>query len=144
MPAAPPSGPQPWPQGDILAGDRGPVAEYRAQYEREARDSKATDVEGAVKTAFGRSKRADLLHSTSCHENICRVLIRWSPDRAQDYIQSVRWLALGTAWPPGQAGFESRLALASGSETDKDGSRIVELYLKRRSSEVARQPSHPH
>lgn len=141
---APPPGPAPWPQGDILAGDRGPVAEYRAQYEREARDAKATDVEGAVRTAFGHSKRPDLLHSTSCHENICRVLIRWSPDRANDYIQSVRWLALGTSWPPGQPGFDSRVAIASGSESDKDGSRIVELYLKRRPPELARQPTHPH
>ena len=141
---APPPGPAPWPQGDILAGDRGPVAEYRAQYEREARDAKATDVENAVRTAFGHSKRPDLLHSTSCHENICRVLIRWSPDRANDYIQSVRWLALGTSWPPGQPGFDSRLAIASGSESDKDGMRIVELYLKRRPPELARQPAEPH
>jgi hypothetical protein len=141
--AAPPPGPAPWPQGDILAGDRGPVAEYRAQYEREARDSKATDVEGAVRTAFGHSKRPDLLHSTSCHENICRVLIRWSPDRAHDYIQSVRWLALGTSWPPGQPGFDSKVAIASGSESDKEGSRIVELYLKRRPAELARQPAEP-
>jgi hypothetical protein len=127
-----------------LAGDRGPVGEYRAQYEREARDSKATDVEGAVRNAFGHSKTPDLLHSASCHESVCRVLIRWSPERASDYIASVRWLALGTSWPPGQPGFDSHVALASGSESAKDGSRIVELYLKRRPPELAKQPSHPH
>jgi hypothetical protein len=72
------------------------------------------------------------------------VLIRWSPDRTRDYLQSMRWLALGTPWPPGQPGFDSQIAFTGASENDKDGGRLVEIYLKRRPPSAAKPAAHPH
>jgi hypothetical protein len=143
-PPAAPTGPAPWPQGDLLAGSKGPVDEWQALYDRQARDSASTDIETNIRQNFTRSSRPDLLHSVSCREGVCKMLIRWAPDRAQDYIKSMRWLALGTAWPPGQPGFESQVAYRGASENDKDGNRLVEIYLKRRSPTASRNPSHPH
>lgn len=132
------------PPGDILAGDRGPVDAYRALYGRQARDSEATTIEDAIRTAFSHAKTPDLMQSVSCHEAICKVLIRWSPERARDYLLATRWLAPGTAWPPGTPGFETRFAITTVSDTDADGTRLVELYLKRRSASAAQPASHGH
>lgn len=126
----------PWPQTDILAGSRGPIDEYRGLYNQQTRDAAATDVENGIRQAFTHSSLPDLLHSASCHESVCKLLIRWTPDRAREYIKAVRWLALGTAWPPGLPGFHSQIAFANGSETDRDGMRFVELFLMRRPMEA--------
>ncbi|HET8937678.1 MAG TPA: hypothetical protein VFN67_29745 [Polyangiales bacterium] len=141
--SAPPQAPL-GPPGDMLAGQRGPVEEYQALYDRQARDSAATEVEGAIGAAFKHSTRPDLLHSASCHESVCKVLIRWSPDRTRDYLQSMRWLALGTPWPPGQPGFDSQIAYTGASENDKDGGRLVEVYLKRMPPAAAKPAAHSH
>lgn len=143
---AAPAAPQA-PQGppvDMLAGQKGPVEEYQALYDRQARDAAATEVEGAISLAFKKSTRPDLLHSASCHESVCKVLIRWSPDRTRDYLQSMRWLALGTPWPPGQPGFDSQIAYTGASQNDKDGSRLVEVYLKRMPPSAAKPAAHSH
>lgn len=144
-PAAP-AAPQPplGPPGDMLAGQKGPVEEYQALYDRQARDGAATEVEGAIGLAFKKSSRPDLLHSASCHESVCKVLVRWSPDRTRDYLQSMRWLALGTPWPPGQPGFDSQIAYTGASQNDKDGSRLVEVYLKRNPPGSPKPAAHAH
>jgi hypothetical protein len=121
-----------------MPGERGPIQEYQALYDRSTRDSAAHEVEGAIKTAFGKSTQTDLLHSMSCREQVCKVLIRWSPERMRDYIVSMRGLALGMAWPPGQAGFESQIAITTASQKDQNGGRMVELLLKRRSPSAAK------
>lgn len=123
---------------DFLPGERGPVQEYQALYDRSTRDSVAHVVEGSIRSAFGKSTTPDLLHSTSCREQVCKVLIRWSPERMRDYVASMRGLALGMAWPPGQPGFESQIALTTASQKDKDGGRLVELLIKRRSASAAK------
>jgi len=121
------------PANDFMPGERGPIQEYQALYDRSTRDSAAHEVEGAIKSAFGKSTTPDLLHSTSCREQVCKVLIRWTPERMRDYVMSMRGLALGMAWPPGQPGFESQIAITTASQKDKDGGRLVELLIKRRS-----------
>ena len=125
-------------QSDFLPGERGPVDDYQALYDRSARDAAAHEIESSIKTAFSKSSRPDLLHSSSCREHVCKVLIRWSPDRMRDYVASMRGLALGMAWPPGQAGFESQIAITTASQKDKDGGRLVELLIKRRAAGAAK------
>jgi hypothetical protein len=123
---------------DFLPGERGPIQEYQALYDRSTRDSAAHQVEDTIKSAFGKSSTPDLLHSMSCREQVCKVLIRWTPERMRDYVVSMRGLALGMAWPPGQPGFESQIAITTASQKDKDGGRLVELLLKRRSVTAAK------
>lgn len=123
---------------DFMPGERGPIQEYQALYDRSTRDSAAHTVESTIQTAFGKSTSPDLLHSTSCREQVCKVLIRWSPERMRDYVSAMRGLALGMAWPPGQPGFESQIAIATASQKDKDGGRLVELLIKRRSPTAAK------
>jgi hypothetical protein len=123
---------------DFMPGERGPIQEYQALYDRSTRDSAAHTVESAIQSAFGKSTSPDLLHSTSCREQVCKVLIRWTPERMRDYVASMRGLALGMAWPPGQPGFESQIAIATASQKDKDGGRLVELLIKRRSPTAAK------
>ena len=137
-----PSGPKAWPQGDLLEGRKGPVDEWQTLYESQTRDAASTEIEVGIRNSFiSHSTRPDLLHSASCREGMCKLLIRWAPDRARDYIQGMRWLALGSPWPPGQTGFESRVAYTAASAPDQDGVRLVEVYLKRRSPS-APEPSH--
>lgn len=135
-PAAAPAPKPKGPPSDFLPGERGPVEQYEALYQRSTRDSVAHEIEDTIKTAFGRSSTPDLLHSTSCREQICKVLIRWTPERTRDYVAAMRGLALGMAWPPGQPGFESQIAITTASQTDKDGGRLVELLIKRRSPDA--------
>lgn len=132
-PEPPPAAPSKPIQSDFMPGERGPKEEYQALYDRSARDAAAHEVESAIKSAFGKSTTPDLLHSASCHEQVCKVLIRWTPERMRDYVASMRGLALGMAWPPGQPGFESQIAITTASQKDQDGGRLVELLLKRRS-----------
>ena len=126
------------PTNDFMPGERGPIQEYQALYDRSTRDSAAHEVEGSIKSAFGKSTTPDLLHSTSCREQVCKVLIRWTPERMRDYVVAMRGLALGMAWPPGQPGFESQIAITTASQKDKDGGRLVELLIKRRSPTAAK------
>ena len=123
---------------DFMPGERGPIQEYQALYDRSTRDSAAHHVESTIQSAFGKSTSPDLLHSTSCREQVCKVLIRWTPERMRDYVVSMRGLALGMAWPPGQPGFESQIAITTASQKDKDGGRLVELLIKRRSPTAAK------
>lgn len=116
---------------DPITGERGPVEEYRSQYERETRDAAAHLVEAHIRSAFAHAQTPDLFQSVSCHQNICKVLLSWSPERARDYIQSVTWLGLGSRRPHSEHGFDGQLALAPVSAKDDRGGRLVELYLKR-------------
>ncbi|MET0388694.1 MAG: hypothetical protein ABW321_22170, partial [Polyangiales bacterium] len=119
------------PVDDPMTGERGPVEEYRSMYERETRDADAQKVEATIRSAFAHAQRPDLFQSASCRANICKVLLHWSPELARDYIQSVTWLGVGSRRPHGEHGFDAQLALAPVSAKDSQGSRLVELYLKR-------------
>jgi hypothetical protein len=135
---APAAGPTSSGQSDFMPAERGPIQEYQALYDRSTRDSAAHEVEGAIKTAFSKSTQTDLLHSMSCREQVCKVLIRWSPESMRNYVVAMRGLALGMAWPPGQPGFESQIAISTASQKDQNGGRLVELLIKRRSPNAAK------
>jgi hypothetical protein len=141
-PAAPPP-PASTGQTDFLPANRGPVDEYQRLYDRHARDSHANIVEDGIREAFTK-RSPDLLHSLSCREQVCKLLIRWTPERMKDYVASMRTLALGSAWPPGQPGFESQIAINNATQTDADGSRLVEIFLHRRDAEAPKPSFHQH
>jgi hypothetical protein len=112
--------------------DLGPVAEYSKQYDSGARDSSAHEVETHIRSAFEHSRTPDLFQSASCREDICKVLMRWSPARSRDYITSAAWLGVGGHKLRGKPEFDVQVALTPVTAKQADGTRLVELYLKRR------------
>jgi len=131
------------PNGLQLDRDLGPVEDYRRQYEAETRDNAAHEVETHIRSAFEHSRTPDLFQSASCHESICKVLMRWSSARSRDYIGSVAWLGVGGHKLRGKPDFDGQLAVSPVSPQEADGTRLVELYLKRRSPMAANERD-PH
>lgn len=127
--AAAPEPPAQQEHADMIEGDQGPVADYRKRYESETRDAKAQEIETKIQTTFQRQP-SELFQSVSCHETICRVMLRWSAKRTTDYVLALRRLGYGGIGP--NAHFEIPLALSPVTPKDADGVRTVELYLKRR------------
>jgi hypothetical protein len=110
--------------GEYIQGDQGPVAEYRAQYESERRDSGASAVESKVRAAFPQTGDApDLVRSIACRETICKLELRWSNARVRSWIKGVTRF---------QDGFVFPVAMSPVGEKDRDGVRRVEVFLKRK------------
>jgi hypothetical protein len=107
-----------------IKGDIGPVAEYRALFESQPRDSAATDVELMLQKAFEQSSAPrDLITSIACRETICKLEMRWSMERVRPYVASVAQV---------KGRFRLPVALTPVGPPDADGIRPVEVYLQRR------------
>lgn len=107
-----------------IKGDIGPVAEYRALFESQPRDSAATDVELMLQKAFEQSSAPrDLIRSIACRETVCKLEMRWSMERVKPYIASVAQF---------KGRFRLPVALTPVGPPDADGVRPVEVFLQRR------------
>jgi hypothetical protein len=119
-----------------IKGDQGPVAEYRALYQSEPRDSEAPAVESMIRAAFPASDGApDLIKSISCRETICKIEMRWSMERLRPYIAGIT---------RSQAGFKRPLAVSPVGPKDSNGVRSIEVYLKRKPPGAAGEVEPPH
>jgi hypothetical protein len=117
---------------DMVETDQGPVAEYQRRYDSETRDSNAQSFETHIRAAFMQGNSAEVFHSVSCHETICRVLIRYSPSRTLAYVEAMKRVGLGGAKNPDAIGFDLPLALTPVGTKDSAGVRTVEVYMQRR------------
>jgi hypothetical protein len=102
---------------------RGPVAERKLAYETEARDSAASEVESAIRTAFAQPDGSpELFRSVLCRESVCKVVLYWSQDRMDAYIAGVSRVA---------AGFDGEVAISPAGVTRADHIKPIEVYFKR-------------
>ncbi|HKU37680.1 MAG TPA: hypothetical protein VJR89_06020 [Polyangiales bacterium] len=118
--------------GEQITGDQGPVAEYRALFQSEPRDSDAAEIEGKLRGSFLDSDGApDLIKSVICKRTVCRLEMRWSMERMRPYAAGLN---------RANQLVELQKALSPVSAADSQGIRLVEVYLKRRATEPARDP----
>ncbi|MET0388950.1 MAG: hypothetical protein ABW321_23455 [Polyangiales bacterium] len=102
----------------------GPVAEMKQRFESEPRQSSASQVESLIQKEFAKSYTPPgLLKSVQCRSTVCRIEVRWRPDRAEGYMGALMYsytqLELQT------------LATEPLGEPDADGSRRVDVYMGR-------------
>jgi hypothetical protein len=108
---------------DLFTQDTGPVAEWRQRFETEPRDSAAAIVESSVRTAFAHPDGAPtLFKSVLCRETICKLELRWSPDRLGPYVAGMTRAMVQ---------FDRQVAASPVGPPDADHVRPIEVYLKR-------------
>jgi hypothetical protein len=128
-PAAPsqaPATPQPDDLAPMPAPERsGPVAELTRAFEKEPRDSAAQQLESRIESEFRKSDVAPgLLKSVLCRESVCRVEVRWTPERAVAFMSAFTRLS---------ADFEPEIAIdPRGVATAREEELQVDVYLPRR------------
>jgi hypothetical protein len=123
----------------IRAPERsGPVDELKQLFGSEPRASGATSIESTIEAPFRRPEvPAGLFKSVICRTTVCKVETRWSPDGAQGFLAAVMRLVMA---PTGERGaFEQNLGISPEGEAGPDGSRAIDVYLKR--SAPATQPA---
>jgi hypothetical protein len=132
----PPTPPAPRMLEEQIKGDQGPVAEYRARYQSEPRDSEAPAVESNLRAAFAASDKAgELIKSITCRETICKIEMRWSMERMRPYIAGLT---------RSQPGFKLPVAVSPVGPKDSNGVRPIEVYLKRKPPPPPGEIEPPH
>lgn len=137
-PAAPPPVAPSRELPELIQGDQGPVAEYRRIFRSEPRSSSAGELEDQIRSAFPAADGApDMFKSVLCRATICRIEMRWSQDRRRAWMIGLSRLGRE---PYENAGFQTPLALSPIDAPNKAGTRLVEVYMKRRLP--GREPPH--
>jgi hypothetical protein len=74
----------------IFSRENGPLAEYKAQFEKEPRDSSANEAEQLVRGAFDpKDSPMPVFRSVLCRETICRIEARVSVDTLGAYVAAM-------------------------------------------------------
>jgi hypothetical protein len=107
----------------------GPVEELAERFAHEPRDSDAASVEANVQAVFlALHMRPDMLKSVLCRESLCRLELRWRPERSLDYMTVMTRLTLELAAP---------FAIRPAEQADPDGALPLEVYWPRKSAKPA-------
>jgi hypothetical protein len=103
---------------------QGPVAELQRSFDAEARPSAASELEGRIEKAF-RNPKLDprLFKSAICHQTVCKVEVRWSQPRMEDYMIAITELL---------PNFAADVGVSPAAEHDAQGVFEVSVYLKRK------------
>lgn len=129
-PEAPPAPAQPEPAESpeaeaekIFSRENGPLAEYKAQFEREPRDSAASDAEQLVRGAFDPKDSAKpVFRSVLCRQSICRIETRFSAETLGAYVAAMTRMV--------HEKFDAKLATERTSLAEA-GEVSVTVYAKR-------------
>jgi hypothetical protein len=107
----------------IFSRENGPLAEYKAQFEKEPRDSGASEVEQVVRSAFNPGDSpTPVFRSVLCRETICRIETRFSAETLGGYVAAMTRLVHGK--------FDSKLA-SERTSLAQAGEVSVTVYAKR-------------
>jgi hypothetical protein len=124
-PAAPAAAPaDPEAEADrVFTRENGPLADYKAQFEKEPRDSQAADVETVVRDAFNpKDGPAPVFRSVLCRETICKIETRFGHETLGAYVAAMTRIV--------HANFNSQLASERTSLVEA-GEVSVTVYAKR-------------
>jgi hypothetical protein len=127
QPASPePASPQPTAAGEpVLEAPRreGPVDEMKQRFASDPRDSAAAELETKVQTVFREMRTPpDMLKAVLCRESLCRLELRWRPERSTDYMTVMTRLSVE---------FDPKMAVNPGERTP-DGALGLEVYWQRK------------
>jgi len=127
--AADPTAPAPMPTPDrakpavtaVLPQRQGPVDELSNTFASESRGEGSAPEEARVKEAFVDPQIPKaLLHSVECRRSVCRLELRWSPERDPGYV-------LGLTKAVGS--FSSPLGVEDPGPADAQGQRPLTVYF---------------
>jgi hypothetical protein len=114
---------------DMFLEDQGPVAERKREYESEPRDSAASEAETKFRAAFAHPDGApDLFKSVLCRQTVCKIELRWAPDRMGAYVAGMTRSSLE---------IEGEIAVSPAGKAGSDQSRPIEVYVKRKQPTAA-------
>lgn len=132
-PAEPPSAPAvadaPLPAQDrpkpainaVLPQRQGPVDELSKTFASESRGEGSAPEEARVKEAFVDPQISKaLLHSVECRRSVCRLELRWSPERDPGYVLGLT-KAIGS--------FSAPLGVEAPGPADEQGQRPLTVYF---------------
>jgi hypothetical protein len=101
----------------------GPVDESMQLYATEPRASDASNLEARIQQAFRRPEvPPELLKSVICRQTVCKVEVRWNPERVVGYMGAFMDLIRE---------FDSRQMAVSPGTRDPNGVVPVDVYLRR-------------
>jgi hypothetical protein len=107
----------------IFARENGPLAEYKAEFDKEPRDSAANDAEQVVRGAFDpKDSPAPVFRSVLCRESICRIETRVSAQTLGAYVAAMTRMVHGK--------FDAKLA-SERTTLAQAGEVSVTVYAKR-------------
>lgn len=119
-PAAQPDRPKPT-VGAALPQRQGPVDELSKTFASESRGEGSAPEEARVKEAFVDPQIAKaLLRSVECRRSVCRLELRWSPERDPGYV-------LGLTKAVGS--FSAPLGIEEPGPADPEGQRPLVVYF---------------
>ena len=108
----------------------GPVDELKKSFENEPRASGSRALEASIEATFRRPEvPAGLLKSVLCRTTVCRIETRWSPERGQGFLSAAMNLVANPGGEP--TPFDPNLGISPEGEPDADGTRAIDVYLKR-------------
>jgi hypothetical protein len=115
---------QPEREQQLLVPRQGPVAELERKFEAESRPSAARELEATIETTFRRPPLdPQLLHAVTCRQSICKLELRWSKERMDDYMIAITQLL---------PSFEDAVGVSPAADQPEDGQFDVTVYLQRR------------
>jgi hypothetical protein len=118
----------------------GPVDELKQLFGSEPRASGAASVEATIEAPFRRPEvPAGLLKSVICRTTVCKVETRWTPAGAQGFMASVMRLVMPPTGEP--AAIDRNLGISPEGEASPDGSRAIDVYLRRSAALAPEQPT---
>jgi hypothetical protein len=101
----------------------GPVAESIQLYATEPRGSDSSTLEARIEQAFRRPEvPRELLKSVICRQTVCKVEVRWTPERVVGYMGAFMDLIRE---------FDSKQMAISPGTRDASGVLPVDVYLRR-------------
>ena len=108
----------------------GPVDALKAEFDTEPRASTASELEALIEGPLRRPEApAGLFKSVLCRTSVCKIETRWTPDRAQGFLATL--MQLVTMQSGGSQVFEHNLGISPEGEPAADGTRAIDVYLKR-------------
>jgi hypothetical protein len=102
----------------------GPIAELKASFAKEPRDSAAASVETTVESVFRQpGMPAQLFQHVLCRQTICKLELRWAKDRSAGYMAGM----MRTFGSMGQ-----EIAIEPLGVPDQAGEQAIDVYVQRR------------
>lgn len=107
----------------LFTRENGPLAEYKAQFDREPRDSAAVEAEQQLRAAFEpKDAPTPVFRSVLCRETICKIETRFTSDTLGAYVAAMTRIV--------HAKFDPKLATER-TAVSEAGEISVTVYAKR-------------
>jgi hypothetical protein len=105
----------------------GPIEEMKARFQSDPRDPRAHDYEQLIRRTFREKDIPEaLLASALCKKSVCRVSLRWAPDRHMGTMEGLTRLV---------SSFDEQVAFDPAATAKPSGETDVDVYFARKPEE---------